>query len=507
MAESNTRLPFLPGKINCKIEFAASSPAGEEHERKAEAPPVTHSIDEFRSIAQNFVTYMQVLWQYAHEVGAVAERTSLTNLAVLPSLLKDIEKRRNEAAPDEIPVATIVFAVEDKEKVQHQEKSFPVFEVEHAEKLGQCLTQHAKALKLLNETVLQQMVNAWERALGDLVAWKFRADPDAIPKDRTLSYSQILTFADFGEARRHVVEEEVGDFLKSKTTVEQLKYFKDEFGADFRSQFPAVGELCEIVLRRHAVVHAGGMASSEYCRRVAGLKNLPDRPAETGKPLAIHSGYIKRAWSVIYSAGVVLTHSVAKSHARGKKCKKDEEAADSFLINAAFNAIKTGQYEAAKTILCYAHNLRLASSGSDLMVAVNLAQAHKWSGDDVACQALLDEQDWASCSANYRLCVAALREDEDTFARELGIVAKEETVGIPELFEWPVFQRLRKKESFSEVVKKAYGEDVKIPAISKKPKLLDFEPEVTISGLLKGIVSEMAELPESVMGNEEDPTN
>ncbi len=236
-----------------------------------------------------------------------------------------------------------------------------------------------------------------------------------------LSYSQILTFADFDEARRHVVEEEVADFLKSKTTLDQLKYFKDEFGADFRSQFPAVGELCEIVLRRHAIVHAGGIASSEYCRRVASLKNLPEKPAEKGKLLPVHSGYIKRAWSVIYSAGVVLTHLVAKSHARSKKCKKDEEASDSFLINAAFNAIKARQYEAAKTILHYAHGLRLASSGSDLMVLVNLAQTNKWGGDEAACQTLLDEQDWASCSANFRLCVAALREDEDAFARELEI--------------------------------------------------------------------------------------
>jgi hypothetical protein len=506
MSELSTRVPFLPDKISCKIEFAASSVSRQKQEEKDETSPTAGSIDQFQSVAQTFVTYMQVLWQYTHEVGTVAERTSLTNLARLPSLLKDIEKRRNDAAPDEVPVATIVFAVEDRKKEQQHKKSFPVFELEHANKLGQCLTQHEKALRLLNETVLQQMVNAWERALGDLVAWKLRADPDAIPKDRTLSYSQILTFADFDEARRHVVEEEVADFLKSKTTVEQLKYFKDEFGADFRSQFPDVGKLCEIVLRRHAVVHAGGMASSEYCRRVASLKNLSDKPAEKGKPLPIPSGYIKRAWSVIYSAGVVLTHSVAKSHARRKKCKKDEEDSDSFLINAAFNVIKTGQYEAAKTILCYAHGLRLASSGSNLMVIVNLAQAHKWSGDDAACRTLLDGQDWASSSANFRLCVAALREDEDAFAQELEIVAKEETVGLPELFEWPVFQRVRKREDFLDVIRTAYGEDVKLPTDSKQPKLLDFEPTVTISELLKGIVSEMAELPESAMGNENDPT-
>ncbi len=85
MSESSTRFPFLPDKISCKIKFAASSVKGEQQEEKAEASPPAGSIDQFRSIAQNFVTYMQILWQYAHEVGAVAERTSLTNLAHLPS--------------------------------------------------------------------------------------------------------------------------------------------------------------------------------------------------------------------------------------------------------------------------------------------------------------------------------------------------------------------------------------------------------------------------------------
>jgi len=354
MAEMNTRVPFLPDKISCKIELAVDSAQGEESRGTAGASPAGGSIEQFRSVAQNFVTYLQVLWQYAHEVGSVAERTSLTNLAHLPSLLKDIEKRRDEAAPDEVPVAKIVFAVANEKKAQQQQKSFPIFDLEHAKKLGQCLTQHNKALRLLNETVLQQMVNAWERALGDLVAWKLRADPDAIPKERTLSYAQLLSFADFDEVRRHVVEEEVTEFLKSKTALEQIQYFKREFGADFQSQFPAVGELCEIVLRRHAVVHAGGIASSEYCRRVAKFKNLPEKPAEQGSRLSLDAKYIKRAWSVIYSAGVVLTHLVARSHARSKKCKKDEEESDSFLINAGFNAIKSKQYEAAKyhTSLC-----------------------------------------------------------------------------------------------------------------------------------------------------------
>jgi hypothetical protein len=505
MSDTSSKVPFLPDNISCKIELAVDASSGGTEEVASSRSG--GSIERFRSIAQAFVTYLQVLWQYAHEIGSVAERTSLTNLAQIPELLQEIEKRQKRASSGEKPVASIVFTAENRQESKQREKSFPVFEFEHVRKLNECLTQHTKALRLLNETVLQQMVNAWERVLGDLLAWKLNADPDALPKNRTISLSEVMSFSDFEEVHRHVVEGEVADFLKSKTTLEQIKYFKDEFGADLKSHFPAVDELCEIVLRRHAVVHARGIASSEYCRRVSKLKKLRSAPPEKGKPLVLDAGYIRRAWSVIFSAGVILTHLVARTHARDKHCKKDEKTADSFLVNAAFNGIKSKQYEAAIFVLEYAHALRLASTSSDLMVLVNLAQAHKWSGDDEKCLVLLDEHDWGSCSANFRLCVAALREDCELLRKELEVAAREGTVGIAELHEWPVFQKVRCNEDFTTVLKSTFGEDAIIPARGEPAKLLNFGADFTMSELLKGIVGKMSELPQSSVKDEEYPTS
>jgi|GEM_PF-4893184 len=505
MSDTSSKVPFLPDNISCKIELmVGASSDGTEEVAPARSGG---SIERFRSIAQAFVTYLQVLWQYAHEIGSVAERTSLTNLARVPELLQEIEKRQKRALPGEVQVASIVFSAESKEQSRQREKRFPVFDLEHVRKLSEYLTQHTKALRLLNETVLQQMVNAWERALGELVAWKLSADPDALPKDRMMSLSDVMSFSDFDEVRRHVVEGEVADFLKSKTTVEQIKYFKDEFGADLKSQFPGVDELCEIILRRHAVVHAGGIASSEYCRRVSKLKKLPGTPIDKGKRLPLDAGYIQRAWSVIFSAGVVLTHLVAKTHARGKHCKEDEETADSFLINAAFNGIKSKQYEAAIAILEYAHAPRLASTSSDLMVLVNLAQAYKWSGNEEKCRALLNEHDWESCSANFRLCVAALKDDDNLLRKELAVAAKEGSVGIAELYEWPVFQKVRSGDHFPALLKDIYGDDAVIPTRSEPTKLLNFGTDSTMSELLQGIVGKMAELPQSTVEDKEDPTS
>lgn len=507
MSEPKNNATSLPEKISCSIEFKSNSLSRDESSEQVEVPTNDGgSTEQFRSVVQNFVTCLQVLWQYAHEIGTVAACTSLTHFAGLTSLLKEIQTRQGEALSHETPVAEIVVTMDNGDTGQQQETRIPVFEVDHAKRFTGFHTEHNKALRLLHETVLQQMVNAWERTLGDLVAWKLRADPDSIPSERTLTYSQLLSFGDLDEAQRHLIEGEVSEFLRSKTTLEQIRYFKKEFKADFQSLFPAVSELCELVLRRHAVVHAGGLASSEYCRRVAKIKNLPGEPVEQGALLPLDAKYIVRAWSVIYSAGVILTHLVACSDARGKKDKKNEEASDMFLNSAAVSAIKSKQHEAAKLILDYACDRRLANTGNDLMVLVNYAQACKWSGDEEKCKTILDMQEWNSCSANYRVCVAALREDETAFAHELAIVVQEKSISIEELFEWPAFQGMRGKESFVQIVRTVYGDDVKIPSQSARPKLLNFDPQPTISEIVKNIANDMVQLPSPSTGKEEPPT-
>jgi len=503
MPDDKSRVPFLPDTIKCSIKFTLDS-GQSDSDSIDDGPSKDTSINEFRSIAQSFVTYLQVLWEYAHEIGAAAERTSLSNLALLPSLLREVEDRRNNANDDESPVATIVFSVEDRKKEQQQEKSYPIYEIEHARKLQDCLIQHNRALDMLNETVLQQMVNAWEHAIGDLLAWKLRADPDIIPKDRMLSYSQLLSFCDLAEAQRHLIEKEVSEFLKSRSTIEQIRYFKKEFRAQLENHFPKIGDLCEIVLRRHAIVHAGGKASSEYCRRVKKLKGVSSSPVEEGSPLLVNAPYIKEAWAIIYASGVVLIHLVARVHAKQSKCKEDEDAADSFLINATFNNIKNRQYEAAELVLEYAKKLRLNNSTSDLMVLINLAQTHKWKGDAEKCLHLLDEYDWSSCSANFRLCAAALREDIAIFKRELCFVAREGSIRITDLYEWPVFNAIRKNEHFMEWIKEAYGDDVSAPKTTLQPKLIDFHADKPLSKLLKEIVNDMIEGATPVILDQKD---
>ncbi|MFA5146952.1 MAG: hypothetical protein WC515_06250 [Candidatus Omnitrophota bacterium] len=442
------------------------------------------TVEKFRSIAQNYVTVLDVLWQYTQEIGLVANNTSLLNFTKLPTILDELRARNKKASSTEKPVANFTLSIK-KKNLKKKEAIIPIFEISHLKKLSDYFRHNDKALHLLHETVLQQMVNAWEKVLASLLEWKFKSSPDIIPKERTITYSDILSFNDFDDVQKHLIENEIDEFLKRNTTSDQIKYFKENLNVDLRSNFSFVDDLCEVVLRRHAIVHAGGIASGEYLNRVKKLRNLTFKVPAEGNDLSKSDSYVIRAWCILYAAGVILLHLLAVDHARGKKSKEDEEYADEFLNNAAYNNIKNKQYFSAELILEYANNRHLASSISALMGLINLAQTYKWQGNVEKCKALLNGHNWQSCSADFKTCVAALNEDYEAFCKNLKIAVQEKTVTLESLYEWPVFQSMRNVKTFKQDVKDITGLEFNESDIQNTPTLLDFDSKEKLDDFFK----------------------
>lgn len=435
------------------------------------------TIYKFRNIAQKFVTLLELYWQYKDAIGPVAEKTSLLNSVKMPDLFLEIQRRNKEADPNEKPIAKIVLILKRKGEEKEKEISAPIFEYKHIKQFRENTKYHNKATLFLHETVHQQMVNAWERMLADLLDWKFRNTPEIIPQEKTIPYSAILTFKDLKDVQNYLIEEETTDFLRRKPTLDQIRYFKDEFKVDIESVFPYVADLCEIILRRHVIVHAGGIANSEYINKTSKLKKLTIKIPKEGSILSEDPDYLSRSWCIIYAAGVILLHLLAVNHARNKNSQDDENEADNFLINSAYNAIKNEQYFAAELVLQYATKRRLTKEGSDLKNRINLAQTYKWQGRDKECTKLLDQFDVPACSALYRLCIATLRDDFKAFSTNLKIAQQEGSIKGDDLNEWPVFKEIRGHEKFKGLFKDVFGFDFNSIADRKQVKLLNFESE------------------------------
>lgn len=446
------------------------------------------ALEAFMAIGQRFTTVLQLLWTYAHSVGEVAERTSLMNVASVAILLKQLNERESRAAENEPHIAEVLYCIIlglEGEPDKEVKSSHKVYDIDHFQKITDCIRFHDAALDILNDTVLQQIVNTWESCLGSLVAWYISSSGESIIQDESITYQEVMKFGTFDEVKRYVVDQQVDEFLKRKDSIEQLNYFREKMHADLSSHFDRKKDLAEIVLRRHAVVHASGRASSEYYRRAKKLDAKFVEGLKVGDSIRPTSAYIKTSWSVIYAAGVVLMHLIVKADARSRKSDEDEKRADGFLTQSAFTCIKERQYDAAEMILRYACNHHLKSEQSSLISKVNYAQTLKWMGRTAEAYEVLDSHDWSTCNYQFQLCVAAIRDDVSAFQDILPRAASDGGLSLNDMYDWPVFKTMRENEGFSSWVEAAFGMTLPSELRDARPKLFDARFEDTLASMKK----------------------
>ena len=446
----------------------------------ADQPTVGPSLD---AAAQQFATRLQLLLTYRREIGTVAGATSFTNSVSIFALLSEMaEASRNRDEADVLASFSFKVLLEDDHgTVRRFSAGGPIYEPHHAEAVANRMKYHDAALRLLHETSVQQLVSSYEQLIGDIARSHILENTQEAATDEKLTYRQILEFGSLEEIKRAVVEAQVTDLIRNNNFLEQLKWLRERLKVDVQSQFPDFGGFRGLELRRHAIVHAGGIATSEYLRRLRAFGE--SEPASEGTPLALSSAYIERAWDVVYALGVVTAHLASVVRARRCHDAEQEDVADGRLNQAAFWAIEQRRYGAAERILEYAHKRRLSKTTHQLMAIVNLAQTYKWQGRDEDCKNLLREHDWEATSDQFRLCAAVLN-DEDA-EQYLTRAVKSGDIIRADLYEWPVFSRFRELKEFPAVVERVFGSDAKPPLDKFPALLLNFSHEDTIRRLFE----------------------
>lgn len=435
-------------------------------------------------VGQRFATRLQLLWTYVTQIGAAAQTTSFANMAGVLALVDEItESAKGKAPHDAISMFELVLHVKQKGDKSRKEIKFeaPLFEERHQRAVRERIKYHDAALTILHETAVQQLVNAYEQLMADLLRRHIATNTSEAAKDQSITYQQLLEFQSLEEAKRHVIETQVTEFIRSKDTPQQFKHFRDHLKIDVSSNYSDLALYRELVLRRHAIVHAGGVATPDYIRKLKSIGGFPV-PVE-GAVFELSPKYVLQAWDVVYSLGVVTFHLLAQTIARRDHDSDAEDQADNWLNAAALWAVEQRRYKAAERMLTYANGLHLAKDTCQLMVLINLAQTHKWQGDEKKCRDLLDTRDWAATNSAFRLCAATLRGDNVEAAMIQAV--KEEQLSLDQVYEWPVFQELRKQEGFPELLQKAFGTGANRQVEPFPATLLDMSPRTRLDKIFE----------------------
>src|SRR5690606_9479122 len=80
----------------------------------------------------------------------------------------------------------------------------PVTNERHLKVIGEHAKYHDAAMRILHETAVQYLVNAYEHLMGDLVRRHIFHNTREAAKDKTITYRELLEYGTLEEAQRRV---------------------------------------------------------------------------------------------------------------------------------------------------------------------------------------------------------------------------------------------------------------------------------------------------------------
>lgn len=458
--------------VSFNVEIYNPRSENEEDSEKKE------QLNELISVGHGFTTVLQMLWKYINSIGVLAETTSATSFGTLAILLDEINhiaKNRTDKPIAELEIQLQGLGKDNEEKTN--KNKVKIYDHSHLAKIIEFKQHNQAALSILHESSIQQLVNAWEKLIADILNWYYQHNQDKITDTHSLSYNQILQFSNLDEAKQSVIDSEVKNFLK-KTTNEQLKFLNSTFNINFQSIFKDTDLLNEIILTRHLIVHYGGIATTEYINKLKKLNNGSIEHPNPGDKVVLEPSYIISSWGKIYVAGTMLIHLIAK-----KSLPDFHKSYDNFINNSAYQNIQKKQLGSAIKLLEYATDTHISDTKLLWIIKLNLAQAYKWNGEEDKCNEILDSSEWDVANVLFELCVSSLKNNSELFVQNLKEVARKCLLSITELYEWPIFHTMREHNDFDQWIEEAFGYKLNKYRGLLEQKVLDCNPDITAKNL------------------------
>ena len=444
-----SKIPFIPLSVDFDLNRASKKTQSKCNEvvggETALEEKEQHALYLYHKRWGTFDTVMFFLLEYVLQVEATTQKSVSVNFSeayrVLRTMIIAVQNNPKKKHADEF---TLHF--KGRSETDTFSATFPIADEDYVDSYRDYIMAAVAAPRILAETSIQQIVNAWEQLLGRLLGLKYNFEPSLMPSNISVSMTDILRVGTFEDVKDLFENKVVKEFLRNNTD-EQLNVLKKELGISFVDMFKSnvLKELKEIVLRRHAIVHCDSIATDDYCKEVNHL-GIPE--PQRGKRLVTNVPYAIHAWDIVYAAGTIIAHMACLKHARKLKSKMLEKFANGRLVSTSFGALKHSRSDAACIILEYANKLKIQTEWEMLAIKINLAIAYKGQGKTKEMNAVLDEYNWEYAPKEFKVAALALKGENKKALSELFKWCGKDLERIKCAHEWIVFEDLRKDPEF-----------------------------------------------------------
>ncbi len=378
-----------------------------------------------------------------------------TTLPFVSKMLKETGIKANDLLK--------VFFETKCEKEERNGKLYSIIPVDHRFKHRTLKknTNHIKtAYSIVRKNFVVSLISQFDAYLGAIIRTMFIVKPELLnTSEKNITFSRLLEFADLDEAREFIIEKEVEAVLRD-SHANHFKWLENKVGIPLTKDLPSWASFIEVTERRNLFVHCDGVVSSQYLS-VCNQHNYKfEKDIKVGMTLGVTEDYFDKAYRTILEIGFKLGQVLWR-----KLMPDGIEAADTNLLNNSFDLIQEHDYDTAIFLLEFATSAIKKYSSEDfkLRLLLNLAQCHKWKGNDEKCLKIIKGTDWTAYSNTFKLASSVLMDDFIKASQIMKIIGStDDDINKSSYKDWPIFKEFRKTELFLSTFKEVFGEDFKV---------------------------------------------
>ncbi len=306
--------------------------------------------------------------------------------------------------------------------------------------------------------LLSALIAQYDAFLSRIVEAICFVQPEVISSaDKQITLAELSSFKTIEDARQYMIEKESERVLRDSHDA-QMQWFEKKCGVRTKDHVESYTDFLEICERRNLIVHTDGRVSSTYLSNCARLK-IDTKKLVVGDRLRVTPDYYRKAVSIVFELGFKLAMTCWERYA-----PQERAVAESRIVGATFDLIKLGKFKLAARTLKYFVDFKKEWNGERvrLMCLVNYANAVKLGGDKDQALAILGTQDWSASSRDFKICVAAVRDDAQECAIHMRALGQSNEM-LPSAYRsWPVFKGVRDMPEFKAAYEEIYGDIAKL---------------------------------------------
>jgi len=378
-----------------------------------------------------------------------------TTLPLVSTMLKDTGSKAENLLK--------VFFETKCDKEERDGKHFFIIPVDHRFKHRTLKrnTNHIKiAYSIVRKNFVVSLVSQFDAYLGAIIRTMFIARPELLnTSEKNITFSKLLEFADLDEAREFIIEKEVEAVLRDNHAT-HFKWLESKVGIPLTKDLPSWADFIEVTERRNLFVHCNGVVSSQYLSVCSQHNYKFEKEIKVGMTLGVSEEYFDKAYRTILEIGFKLGQVLWR-----KLIPDEMEAADLNLLNNSFELIQEHDYDTAIVLLEFATGVIKKHSSEDfkLRLLLNLAQCHKWKGNNEKCLKIVKGTDWTAYSNTFKLASSVLLDDFEKAGQIMKIIGSADNdMNKGSYKDWPIFKEFRKTDHFLLTFKDVFGEEFKL---------------------------------------------